>query len=165
MKKLLVLLIILTSGFCTTNAQSGFNVEVHGAIPGGDSDVNGNFGISDLYTLNLGLDVGYLTGEGDGLRYGGTVSYSRFLLDSDFEGDDLSYIELKATGEYDFTEQFYGSASLGYALAAEGDQDGGLVWMPAIGVKFDMLKVYGYYKSISDDFTIASYGVGVSYRF
>ena len=161
MKKLLILLITLIMGFFTSNAQSGFNVGIHGAIPGGDTFVG------NAYGLNLGLDAGYLMDEGDDLRYGGTVTYSRFLSNSDFQGDDISYIELKATGEYDFDEQFYGSASLGYALATEGDnQDGGLVWMPAIGVKFDTLKVYGYYKSISDEFfTFATYGVGVSYGF
>ena len=164
MRKLIILAIMVSFAMFTSNAQGGFSVGVHGAIPGGSSDLA--LDVSDLYTLNLGLDVGYLTGEDEGLRYGGTVTYSRFLGDSDFNIDDISYIELKATGEYDFSELFYGSASLGYALAAEGDQDGGLVWMPALGVKFDMLKVYGYYKSISDEFvTLGTYGVGVSYRF
>ena len=159
MRKLIVLFVLATFGILTTNAQTGISAGLHGAIPGGDDLV------SDAYTLNLGLDLSYLTGEDEGLRYGGTVTYSRFLGDSDLNVDDISYIELKATGEYDFNETFYGSAGLGYALAAEGEQDGGLVWMPAVGVKFDMLKVYGYYKSISDDATIASYGVGLAYNF
>lgn len=166
MKKFILILAIGFLGTLGMNAQSGISAGIHGAIPGGDS------AFSDGYTLNLGLDVAYLTGEDEGIRYGGSLTYSRFLGDEvtvfgqTQSLDDVSFIEVKALGEYDFNETFYGSAGLGYAISAEGDgQDGGLVWMPAVGVKFGMLKVYGYYKSISDNATVASYGVGIGYNF
>ena len=151
-------------GMFTSHAQTGFSAGINGGIPTGDA--------SDAFSLNLGLDLSYLTGEDEGFRYGGAVSYSRFLgdeLDTRFgseEIDDISFIEIKATGEYDFSELFYGAASVGYGIAAEGDQDGGFVFSPVLGVKFDTLKVFGFYKSVSvDDGSFDNFGVGVGYTF
>ena len=164
MKKLITLLVVGLLGIYGMNAQTGFSAGINSGIPTGD--------ISDQATLNLGLDLAYLTGEDEGLRYGATVSYSRFLGDEidsgvgTIEFDDFSFIEIKATGEYDFSEMFYGSASVGYALAAEGEQDGGLVYQPAVGVKFDMLKVFGFYKSVTvSGGSFDNFGVGIGYTF
>ena len=168
MRKLIILAIMVTVGMFTSHAQTGFSAGINGGIPTGD--------VSDGFNLTLGLDLSYLTGEDEGLRYGGAVSYSRFLGDEvgtsvagatvTADIDDISFIEIKAVGEYDFSELFYGAASVGYGIAAEGDQDSGFVFSPALGVKFDMLKVFGFYKSVSvDGGSFDNFGVGVGYTF
>ena len=180
MRKLFILAIMVTVSMFTAHAQTGFRAGVHGAIPGGETDIEGSGqDVSDAYSLNLGADFSYFIGEED-LLYGGVISYSRFLGDditqSGFgqtvtaEVDDISYIEIKAAGEYNFSDLFYGGVNLGYAFQAEegdneDDLDGGLLWMPKVGVRLEQFNIYGYYKSIEDEITIATYGLGVSYNF
>ena len=67
---------------------------------------------------------------------------------------------------YNFSESFYGSASLGYAIVAEGEQDGGFVYSFALNHKFSDLKIFGFYKSVVvSGGSFDNFGLGLVYNY
>ena len=165
-KKLLFLFIISFLATFSTNAQD-FSLGINASSPSGD--------ISDAYNLNLGIDASLLNTQSR-LFFGGTVSYSVFLGDEFEEAgvtvdvEDISFLEIKLTLEYEVSDLLYLSFSGGLATLLEEDNDSSdgenIVYSPIIGLKFDEIRVFGIYKTIDiSDGSFDNIGIGLAYSF
>ncbi|MFN2260942.1 MAG: hypothetical protein ABR595_02610 [Psychroflexus sp.] len=163
MKRIILTVAVLVFAFQFGTAQDEqITIGAHVGIPTGDA--------SDVTTLNVGVDASYyfLKDISEGLDIGLSTGYTMFMGDEDAGFDeDISYIPLAASARLGFSENFFASADLGYALSTDSDvADGGFYYQPKFGYTFGALELAAFYKSISEDLvTVSSFGVGVGYRF
>lgn len=149
MKKVILSAALAMIGFGFTNAQEGIKGEVTIGATVGDA--------SDVFGINYGAAVSYLYPVMDNLHVGGKVGLDIFNgkdidvigLDSNFKVKNMTIIPITASAQYDFMDQFFGAADLGFALSLNDDYKGGFYFMPKAGWQNDFIQVFGYLKGIS----------------
>jgi len=164
MKKIILSLLAVFAFGAAQAQDGGFKAGVHLGLPMGDA--------GDVYSFNFGLDVAYMWAISDDFQAGVTTGYSYFSgKELDF-GDGTfkvngAFIPVAASGQYSFSDNFFGGADLGYALyAGDGDGDGGFYYQPKVGYQTEKFEVYASYKGISaDGATISTVGLGFNYKF
>ena len=170
MKKLILSAMAVCAFGLASAQEGGFKVGVHAGMPMGDA--------GDMYSFNFGADVAYLWEVADGFKAGVTTGYSYFSGKEYDEAGDLgdwgdkvkvngAFIPVAATGQYSFSDNFFGGADLGYALyAGDGDGDGGFYYQPKVGYQTEKIEVFVSYKGISaDGASISTLGAGFAYKF
>lgn len=165
MKKI-ILSVLAVFAFGAAQAQDGgFKAGVHLGLPMGDA--------GDIYSFNFGLDVAYMWAISDDFQAGVTTGYSYFSgkeIDLGEFGSfkvNGAFIPVAASGQYSFSDNFFGGADLGYAVyAGDGDGDGGFYYQPKVGYQTDSFEVYASYKGISVSGTsVSTVGIGFNYKF
>ena len=110
----------------------------------------------------------------DNFKLGAKVGYDHFIADSNFKdlgGEDFGFIPLAATAKYEFSNNLFVGADLGYAFSTKDGLDGGLFWQPKIGYSGASFDVYAGYKGISVDnnqysnFNADAVSLGFAYKF
>ena len=144
-----------------SDSEAGFRAGINLGLPMGD--------IKEGYSLTYGLDVAYLWPIADGFKAGVTSGYINYAAKSDFKdlgGKDTSFVPVAATGQYSFSEEFFGGLDLGYAVAvAPSGADGGLLYQPKVGYQTEKIEVYLGYKGISaNGGTATSLNLGFAYK-
>ena len=167
MKKVLLTAAFAVAGMVGVSAQtSGVEGTVHVGIPVGSA--------SDYSSFNVGVDLAYLHPIADNFKLGAKVGYDHFIADSNFKdlgGEDFGFIPLAATAKYEFSNNLFVGADLGYAFSTKDGLDGGLFWQPKIGYSGASFDVYAGYKGISVDnnqysnFNADAVSLGFAYKF
>lgn len=170
MKKVLLTAAFAVAGMVGVSAQtSGVEGTVHVGIPVGSA--------SDISSFNLGVDLAYLHPISNNFKLGGKVGYDHFIgkdyefLGQSYKGEDFGFIPLAATAKYEFGNNLFIGADLGYAFSTEKNTDGGLFWQPKFGYSGANFDVYAGYKGISidnDNFSntnIDAVSLGFAYKF
>ena len=167
MKKVLLTAAFAVAGMVGVSAQtSGVEGTVHVGIPVGDA--------ADYSSFNVGVDLAYLHPIADNFKLGAKVGYDHFIADSNFKdlgGEDFGFIPLAATAKYEFSNNLFVGADLGYAFSTKDGLDGGLFWQPKIGYSGASFDVYAGYKGISVDnnqysnFNADGVSLGFAYKF
>ncbi|WP_282629246.1 hypothetical protein [Empedobacter sedimenti] len=167
MKKVLLTAAFAVAGMVGVSAQtSGVEGTVHVGIPVGDA--------SDVSSFNLGVDLAYLHPISSNFKLGGKVGYDHFIAKDDYKnvgGEDFGFIPLAATAKYEFGNNLFVGADLGYAFSTKDYIEGGLFWQPKFGYSGANFDVYAGYKGISIDndnysnFNADAVSVGFAYKF
>ena len=167
MKKVLLTAAFAVAGMVGVSAQTtGVEGTVHVGIPVGDA--------ADYSSFNVGVDLAYLHPIADNFKLGAKVGYDHFIADSNFKdlgGEDFGFIPLAATAKYEFSNNLFVGADLGYAFSTKDGLDGGLFWQPKIGYSGASFDVYAGYKGISVDnnqysnFNADAVSLGFAYKF
>ena len=171
MKKVLLTAAFAVAGLVGVSAQtSGVEGTVHVGIPVGDA--------ADYSSFNVGVDLAYLHPITTNFKLGGKVGYDHFIgKDIKFNGnvvaeaEDFGFIPLAATAKYEFSNNLFIGADLGYAFSTKDNLDGGLFWQPKIGYSGASFDVYAGYKGISVDnnqysnFNADAVSLGFAYKF
>ena len=166
MKKLF-LVAIATVGFAFSgtaqDTQMKFGVDA--GMPMGD--------IADGYTFNVGANAAYMwNGVAEGIDVGVGVSYNMYFGDEQeffgvkFEVEDASFLPIYATANYNFTENIFAGADLGYALGlAPSGIDSGLYYQPKAGYQTESFEVFVGYKAIAvTGGAFSSINLGFNYK-
>ena len=124
MKKLFFLSLFAIFAFSNSNAHGQFQATVSGGIPTGDA--------SDFATFAIAVDLGYLFELSDNFRVGPTVGYNTSFLDSDFDGDNISFLPISASGRLNLSDEFTLGADAGYGIGLNEGNDGGFYYSPSI---------------------------------
>ena len=175
MKKLF-LVAIATVGFVFsgTAQETKIKVGVDVGFPMGD--------IKDGTSLNLGINGAYMwENVTEGLDVGAGLSYNMYMAKEvdGFKGDNASFLPIYGTANYNFTENIFAGADLGYALGlAPSGLDGGLYYQPKVGYKTEAFEVFLGYKALSASQSVdtgfgtltatsvfASVNLGFNYKF
>ena len=167
MKKVLLTAAFAVAGMVGVSAQTtGVEGTVHVGIPVGDA--------ADYSSFNVGVDLAYLHPIADNFKLGAKVGYDHFIADSNFKdlgGEDFGFIPLAATAKYEFSNNLFVGADLGYAFSTQKITDGGLFWQPKFGYSGASFDVYAGYKGISisnDNFknsNVDAVSLGFAYKF
>lgn len=150
-------------GLVGAHAQ-GFKIGLNVGYPIGD--------VSDLYTVQLGVDVAYTWEVADSFTAGITTGYGNFLgADIDTGGGTVevlsfSYVPIAATAAYGISESWFVGADIGYAVyAGKGEGKGGFLYQPEFGHQSENFEVYAFYKGISvESISVSSVGVGIGWK-
>lgn len=159
MKKILLVLAVVFASLQFSNAQENmFTAEVQAGIPMGD------FG--DFSDFGIGVNATYYFAEvAESFYVGGRGGYSVFLASEDFI-DDFSFISLAASGRFNFSENLFARADLGYAIGVSDNADGAFFYEPRVGYDTGAFEVSVYYQSITEDLIdLNSFGVALGYKF
>src|SRR5690625_2772504 len=98
-----------------------FTLNVQEVLLGG-----GHFGApignaSDFFNFNYGANVSYLYPVMDGIHVGGKVGLDFYsgknVPNTMYKMKGMRLLSLSASGQYDFTDQFYAGGDLGFALS------------------------------------------------
>ena len=94
----------------------------------------------------------YLFEVSESFSVGPAVGFSTSFLDSEFEGDNISFLPITAAGRYAVSEEFTLGADVGYALGINDGNEGGFYYAPKIqyGIS-DSLDVAVSYRSVNED--------------
>lgn len=172
MKKLIFSTLITTMSIFSLNAQEGLLAGGHFGAPIGDA--------SDFFNFNYGANVSYLYPIMDGLHLGANVGLDFYsgkdISHTMYKMNGMSLLSIAASGQYDFSDQFYAAGNLGYALSLNNNYNGGFYIEPKGGWQNDWMQVYVFYKNISADSkrstinnirlsNISTFGVGANYKF
>lgn len=167
MKKVLLTAAFAVAGMVGVSAQTtGIEGTVHVGIPVGSA--------SDVSSFNLGVDLAYLHPLSNNFKLGAKVGYDHFIADSDYKdfgGEDFGFIPLAATAKYEFGNNLFIGADLGYAFSTKDYIDGGLFWQPKFGYSGANFDVYAGYKGISidndhfDNTNVDAVSLGFAYKF
>ncbi|MFL9836787.1 hypothetical protein ABS768_04710 [Flavobacterium sp. ST-75] len=161
-KQLLLLLTFLGLTFAV-NAQD-IRVGAHGAFPTGDA--------SDVSSFNAGVDASvYFFDINEQVSLGVSTGYTRFfgkdetVGDIKFEYDDFTYIPITASarGLFGTKQNIFYTANLGYAVGLD-DADGGFIYQANLGWTNSVIDVFAFYRGISDEITVNSFGAGVAFK-
>lgn len=175
MKKLFFVA-IATVGFAVsgTAQETKIKVGVDAGIPMGD--------IKDGASFNLSLNGAYIwENVTEGLDVGAGLSYNMYMAKEieGEKGDNISFLPIYGTANYNFTENIFAGADIGYALGmSPSGVDGGVYYQPKVGYKTEMYEIFLGYKAISSKSTVetefgtfsatqvfASVNVGFNYKF
>ncbi|MFV0181361.1 porin family protein [Empedobacter falsenii] len=170
MKKVLLTAAFAVAGMVGVSAQtSGVEGTVHVGIPVGSA--------SDVSSFNVGVDLAYLHPLSNNFKLGAKVGYDHFIakdykfLGETYEGEDFGFIPLAATAKYEFGNNLFIGADLGYAFSTKDYIDGGLFWQPKFGYSGANFDVYAGYKGISidndhsDNTNVDAVSLGFAYKF
>lgn len=155
-------LVAIVAGFTQSLSAQDIRVGVHAGFPVGDA--------SDVSSFNLGIDGAvYFYKVKNFLDLGIATGYSRFfgktetVYGVDFTYDDFGYIPIAASGRGNFDHSIFYTADIGYGIGLN-NADGGLYYQGKIGWMKDNFDLFGFYRGISDNISVASIGVGVAYK-
>ncbi len=171
MKKVLLTAAFAVAGLVGVSAQtSGVEGTVHVGIPVGSA--------SDISSFNVGVDLAYLHPVAENFKLGGKVGYDHFIGKEykvnnqvAYEVEDFGFIPVAATAKYEFSNNLFIGADLGYAFSTQKDTDGGLFWQPKFGYSGANFDVYAGYKGISisnDNYAnnnVDAVSLGFAYKF
>lgn len=172
MNKKLFSLLVGILGFGMLSAQENFKPSVHVGIPSGDS--------SDFFALNLGADVAYLYPITDEFGLGGKAGVELFtgksIPNSNLKNKGATLIPIAGSAQYTIQDSFFVGLDLGFALSISKDYNGGLYFMPKVGMQNDTFQGFVFLKSISSEVdsptyfenefkSLMSIGVGAAYKF
>ncbi|TJY34049.1 outer membrane beta-barrel protein [Pontimicrobium aquaticum] len=153
MKKLMLVMAVALFSFGAT-AQN-FNAGISGGIPTGD--------FSDFYSFALSIDVEALWEAGDNFDAGIATGFSSSFLDSEFDGDNASFIPIAAAGRFGISDEFSLGADIGYALGVNEGNDGGFYYAPkamyGISDAIDIVLSYRGFNNDGDTLSNISLGV------
>jgi hypothetical protein len=165
MKKLILsAMAVCAFGFASAQ-EGGFRAGINVGMPMGDT--------SDVASLAIGAEIGYLWEVADGFKAGASVGYLTFMakeIDTPlgkYTPDDAAFLPIVATGQYSFTDNIFAGLDLGYAMgmAPEGN-DGGMLYQPKVGYQTETFEVFLGYRGISTEGTAtSSIGLGFNYKF
>lgn len=164
MKKVLLTAAFAVAGMIGVSAQTtGIEGGVHIGIPVGNA--------SDVSSFNLGADVAYLHPVASNIKLGAKAGYDHFIGKDGV--DDFGFIPLAATAKYEFKNNVFIGADLGYAIATKSEMDGGLFWQPKLGYSAANFDVYAGYKGIATNneyfdgkkFNADAVSLGFAYKF
>ena len=168
MKKLF-LVAIATVGFAFsgTAQDTKIKVGVDFGMPIGD--------IKDSSSFNLGVNGAYVwTGIAEGFDAGIGVSYNTYMAKEydlpgggTIKGDNVSFLPIYGTANYNFTENIFAGADLGYAVVlAPSGADGGVYYQPKVGYQTEMFEVFVGYKAVAvSGSSFSSVNLGFNYKF
>ncbi|MDH0658399.1 hypothetical protein [Empedobacter sp. GD03865] len=173
MKKVLLTATFAVAGMVGVSAQTtGVEGTVHVGIPVGET--------ADVSSFNIGVDLAYLHPIANNFKLGAKVGYDHFI-GKEYkinnvvvaEKDDVGFIPLAATAKYEFGNNLFVGADLGYAFATTDGYEGGLFWQPKIGYSASTWDLYAGYKGISAgpennntvDWKYNAVSVGFAYKF
>ena len=168
MKKIILASAIALCG--AMNAQTGFKLGAHVGLPVGD--------ISDLSSVNLGIDGSYMWPVAAEFNLGIASGYSAFL-GKDYtytipglgtytvKAKTLSLVPIAAAAQYKISPMFSLGVDLGYGfLFGGGTSDGGFYFQPKAAYHFGMSEVnLGYVGVSKNGSTISSINLGYAYSF
>lgn len=176
MKKLVLSMMVAVLGLGMANAQEGLKAGAHIGATVGDA--------SEVFGLNFGAEVAYLYPVMDNFHVGGTIGLDIFsgkdIPNSNLKSKNLTLIPIAVSAQYDFLEQFFGAADLGYALSLNNDYNGGFYFMPKAGWQNEDFQAFVFLKGISSkidgdldlgDDTVRGFsntmaiGIGGAYKF
>ncbi len=161
MKKLLLIIVLLTLGV-TLNAQKGkFNVAANIALPIGDS--------SNAFSFGFSAEANYLFEISDDFQVGPSASLIYYFGKSEngFEVEDASFLPLAAAGRFNISDEFTLGADLGYGIGISPDGiNSGFYYRPMIGYNVsENMMLQASYSGISvDGFTFANISIGVMFE-
>lgn len=145
MKKLILSTLLALVGFVYINAQDGFRIGAQIGPTVGDA--------ADVFGVNYGADLFYMVEVIDRLSVGGKVGIDVFsgkdIANSNSKLKNMTLIPIAASGQFDFTDQFFGAADVGFALSLNNDYNGGFYFMPKGGWQNEHFQVFGFLKAIS----------------
>ena len=168
MKKLF-LVAIATVGFAFsgTAQDTKIKVGVDFGIPMGD--------MKDATSFNLGVNGAYVwTGIAEGFDAGIGVSYNTYFAKEidlgplgKVKGDNFSFLPIYGTANYNFTENIFAGADLGYAIAlSPSGMDSGVYYQPKVGYQTEMFEVFVGYKAVAvSGSSFSSVNLGFNYKF
>ncbi|GGE96702.1 hypothetical protein SAMN05443634_1142 [Chishuiella changwenlii] len=173
MKKVLFTAAFAVAGLVSVSAQTtGIEGAVHVGIPVGET--------ADVYSFNIGADLAYLHPVSNNFKLGAKVGYDHFI-GKEFkvnnvvvaESEDVGFIPLAATAKFEFNNNLFIGADLGYAFATTDGIDGGLFWQPKVGYSASTWDLYAGYKGINAgpennntvDWKYNAVSVGFNYKF
>lgn len=161
MKKLFLAAAVAVLGITAANAQTdgGFRLGAHVGLPMGDA--------ADVFSLNLGVDAGYMWNVAPNFELGIATGYSHYMVKSDYSDivDGAGLIPIAASGQYNIDGGFNIGADLGYGLFTNEGAEGGFYYQPKIGYNVGAGNVYLGYKGVSNDGSINSLNLGYIHRF
>ena len=173
MKKVLLTAAFAVAGMVGVSAQTtGVEGTVHVGIPVGDA--------ADVSSFNIGVDLAYLHPIANNFKLGAKVGYDHFIGKDikinnqiTYEAEDVGFIPLAATAKYEFGNNLFVGADLGYAFSTKDGIDGGLFWQPKIGYSAATWDLYAGYKGISAgpestnqiDYNFDAVSIGFAYKF
>ena len=163
MKKVVLTVVAVIAFGLSSLGQVGPQLGGHLGIPTGDTE--------DATSLNLGLDASYLWWVSDSFYAGLSTGYTTWLLKDEFDGDNLSFIPVAATGNVILGENWLLGADVGYGIGLNDGNDGGFYYQPKLGYSFNQnTNLFLGYKSITldanedgDDFNSGAIGLGVRF--
>ncbi|SRR5690554_1110121 len=164
MKKLILsAMAVCAFGFASAQ-EGGFRAGINVGMPMGDT--------SDVASLAIGAEIGYLWEVADGFKAGASVGYLTFMakeIDTPlgkYTPDDAAFLPIVATGQYSFTDNIFGGLDLGYAMGINEGNDGGMLYQPKVGYQTETFEVFLGYRGISTEGTAtSSIGLGFNYKF
>lgn len=139
-------MMVAVCGLTMANAQEGIKAEVTVGATIGDA--------ADVFGINYGAAASYLYPVMDNLHVGGKVGIDIFSgkdvgMGSNFKAKNMTLIPITASAQFDFADQFFAGADLGYALSLNNDYNGGFYFMPKGGWQNDEFQVFAYLKGLS----------------
>lgn len=165
MKKLFLSAVAVLA-FSFASAQEGsFKAGVNLNMPMGDT--------ADLASFGFGVDAAYMWPIADQLQVGASVGYLTFSAKEidlgegeKFKPDNASFIPIVATGQYSFSDNFYGGLDLGFAMGMNEGNDGGMMYQPKVGYQTEKFEVFLGYKGIATEGTATTaISLGFNYKF
>lgn len=172
MKKIILTAVIAVAGLISAHAQEGFKVGAHIGVPVGDA--------TDYFGINFGAEASYLYPVMENLHVGGIAGLDIYsgkeITGTGTKLKNLTLLPIAASVQYDFTEQFFGAADVGYAFSLNKDYNGGFYFQPKGGWQNEMFQAFLFVKVISSEVDVASplygnysavttLGVGGAYKF
>ena len=131
----------------SANAQNEFRGGLNFGLPIGDA--------GDLATFAIAVDLGYLFEITEEVQVGPTIGYSHSFGDEidtilgSIDLDDVQFLPIAATGHYNFTDQIWFGADVGYAVGLNDGNDGGFYYSPkfAYGVT-EQIDIIAAFRSV-----------------
>lgn len=161
----------MVMGLFSAQAQEGLIGSVHLSIPTGDA--------SDYFGANVGGSFSYLYPVMENLHLGGYAGLELFtgkdIPNTGTKIKGMTLLPIAASGQFDFNQNFFAGADVGFALSLSKDYNGGFFFQPKGGWQNDFVQVFAFFKSISSgndkpavykDFSsINTFGLGAAYKF
>jgi hypothetical protein len=124
MKKLFLFAVVAVFAINSTNAQGQLNASISGGIPTGD--------LADFTTFAIAVDLGYLFELSEDFSLGPVLGFNTSFLDSDFDGDNISFLPIAASGRLNVSDDFTLGADIGYGVGISDGNDGGVYYSPSV---------------------------------
>lgn len=171
MRKTMLTICLMTMAIFTVQAQEGLKAEGHIGAMMGDA--------SDYFGLNIGASVSYLYPVMDNLHLGGMAGLDLFtgkdIPNTGTKLKGMTLLPIAFSAQYDFDENFFAGADVGYGLSLSKDYKGGFLFQPKGGWQNEFFQVFAYFKSISNSLdvqptyknfnSVNAIGVGAAYKF
>lgn len=161
MKRITTTLIALLVGY-SVFAQEGFKLGLNAGLPIGKD--------ADPYTIHLQGNLDYLFHVTKDIHVGITTAYSRYLGEKTDNADveDLVYVPLGGSAQFNVTDKLKFGGDLGYALILQPDaSDGGIFYVPKVQYMLSPNSeiVLAYRGLTIDRASISSITIGIEFGF
>ena len=159
MKKTILVLAVVVLSIASVQAQKSTSLSIAASIGIPVSSPS-------VYSLAVGGDLQAAFAATEGLKITLSGGYENLSVKSKYGGGSTGIIPLLAGAKYNFSEQFYGHAQLGYGFGTAKGSSGAFAFAPSLGYNvsenFDLsLK----YLAFSDNGTFGSINLRLAYDF